>query len=157
MCIILFSVFSTDPLVVWLRSYLLGRSYSVRMGPYLSRFLRASSGVPQGSNLGLLLFVLYINDVSTILPGDNNLLYEDDIKIFRQIQEPDDHRILQASLEDFDNWCTRNSLTICVDKSVTSTFSRSRSPVHFDYALNGQTLQRADCVKDLGVFVNAKL
>ena len=41
-----------DPLVAWLRSYLMGRAYSVRMGPHLSRSLRASSGVPQGSNLG---------------------------------------------------------------------------------------------------------
>ena len=114
------------------------------------------SGIPQGSNLGPLLFVLHINDVSTILPGDNNLLYADDTKIFRQIQGQDDHR-LQASLDDFYNWCTRNSLTIWVDKCVTINIIRSRSPEHFDYTLNGQTLPRVDCVKDLGVLVDAKL
>ena len=94
----------------------MGRTYSVTMGPYLSRSLRASSGAPQGFNLGLLLFVLYINDVSTILPDP---LYANDTKICRQFQGPDDHQILQASLGDFENWYTRNSLTICIDKYVT--------------------------------------
>ena len=98
----------------------------------------------------------YLN-VSTVLPGDNYLLYADDTKIFRQIQGPDDHRILQAWLEDFDIWCTRNSLTICVDKCVTIIISWSRSPVHFDHTLTGHILQRVDYVKDLDVFVDAKL
>ena len=66
----------------WLRSYLMARTYSVRIGPYLSRPLHASSSDPEGSYMRPLIIT----------------------KILRQIQGPEYHRILQASLHDFYIW-----------------------------------------------------
>jgi len=50
--------------VVWIREFLLGRTQRVRVGGHLSEEVRVTSGVPQGSVLGPLLFLAYVNDIS---------------------------------------------------------------------------------------------
>ena len=90
-----------NPMIMWLRSYLTDRQYSVKLGPYMSNPVHASSGVPQGSNLGPLLCLLFINDATLIFPADNHLLYADDANFFRVIREPEDHARLQTSLHEF--------------------------------------------------------
>jgi len=49
--------------VVWIREFLLGRTQRVRVGGHLSEEIRVTSGVPQGSVLGPLLFLAYVNDI----------------------------------------------------------------------------------------------
>jgi hypothetical protein len=67
--------------VVWIRAFLLGRTQRVRVGGQLSAEVRVTSGVPQGSVLGPLLFLAYVNDIwrnmeSTIrLFADNCVMY----------------------------------------------------------------------------------
>ena len=131
----------TPSLVLWFKSYLADRCYAVRLGQHLSRHFRASSGVPQGSNLGLLLFLLYINDVTSVLTDSNCLLYADDTQIYREIRNPEDHQRLQAPLIEFDFWCKRNALTVSIEKYAAFTFSRSRTPAHYTYMLKYQVLK----------------
>jgi len=50
--------------VVWIREFLLGRMQRVRVGGHLSEEVRVTSGVPQGSILGPLQFLTYVNDIS---------------------------------------------------------------------------------------------
>ena len=92
-----------------------------------------------------------------ILPADNHLLYADDAKFFRVIREPEDHARLQTSLHEFQCWCNRNALSLCTHKCEAITFSRSRCPSLYEYALDGQSLARKQCVKDLGVLLDTKL
>lgn len=143
--------------VRWFKSYLTDRSVCVRIGTSQSEPFTASSGVPQGSNLGPLLFSLFINDVASILPRGTRLFFADDVKIFMIITCIEDCLELQKSLDSFDDWSNRNFLTLCVEKCNTITFSRKLQPISFHYSLSGQTLERVSQVKDLGVLLDREL
>ena len=70
--------------VVWIREFLLGRTQRVRVGGQLSEEVRVTSGVPQGSVLGPLLFLAYVNDISKSIESTTRL-FADDCVIYRKI------------------------------------------------------------------------
>ena len=76
-------------LLPWLHSYLQGRTHQVIINCSLSSKSQVTSGVHQGSILGLLLFIIYINDIKPFLPSSATLtLYVDDILLFQEISSP---------------------------------------------------------------------
>ena len=88
-----------DPRVVArIREFLLCRSQSVRVGGKLSEAVAVTSGVPQGSVLGPLLFLAYVNDIRRNI-GTNIRLFEDDCILYRKITNSLDVEILQTDLE----------------------------------------------------------
>lgn len=143
--------------VDWFRSYLTERSLCVRIGESESASFTNISGVPQGSNLGPLLFSLFINDVSLLLPTGNRIFYADDAKIYMIVESLDDCYRLQHLLNLFEAWCTRNCLTLSIEKCQVISYGRKRSPIRFPYELSGTTLERVKCVRDLGVTLDEKL
>lgn len=72
----------------------------VRLDSSLSQSFRASSGVPQGSHIGPIFFLLFINDIQSCLSRFNvlYLLFYDDLKLYRSIRSVDDFRFLQEAL-----------------------------------------------------------
>ena len=75
------------PLLKWLDSYLVNRILKVRINDCESDAFVAHSGIPQGSHLGPLIFLLYFNDVNHALTGPR-LMYADDLKLFYRIRSP---------------------------------------------------------------------
>lgn len=143
--------------VRWFRSYLTGRSLCVRMGPEHSALFRNLSGVPQGSNLGPLLFIIFVNEIATLLPPGCRVFYADDVKIFMVIKTLFDCVELQNRLSNFQAWCVRNFLTLSVGKCYVVSFHRKLKPLIFNYSIGGQTLQRMEDVRDLGVTLDSGL
>ena len=143
--------------VSWFRSYLTNRSICVKIGTNVSKRFTNQSGVPQGSNLGPLLFSIFINDVSLLLPPTCRLFYADDSKIFKVIECNADCWELQENLNVFVNWCSKNCLTLSIDKCNIVSFHRKRRPVTFEYTISGQCLARVTCIKDLGVLLDSEL
>ena len=143
--------------VCWFRSYLTGRSVSVKIGTTASNRFSNLSGVPQGSNLGPLLFSIFINDVSLLLPPGCRLFYADDTKLFKEIKCLDDCSELQKHLTTFVDWCSTNCLTLSVEKCNIISFQRKRSPIEYDYTISNQDLNRVQCIKDLGVLLDTEL
>lgn len=129
----------------------------MRIGSSHSDAISIHSGVPQGSNLGPLLFSLFINDVAFVLPTGQRVFYADDVKIFIIISSIEDCLELQRLLDLFEDWSKRNLLDLCIAKCNTISFSRKRQPINFNYSLSGQTLERLDQVRDLGVLLDRQL
>ena len=74
----------TGPLLLWMQSYLSERKQRVVLEGASSDWLPVTSGVPQGSILGPLLFLVYVNDVpSCIINNSNIALFADDSKLYR--------------------------------------------------------------------------
>ena len=75
------------------------------------------SGVPQGSILGSLFFVLFINDIYENIEANTNIaLYADDTKIWREINSNNDCNILQKDIDTLYTWSKNNKMTFHPDK-----------------------------------------
>jgi len=133
-------------------SYLKGRNCEVSYLGHKSRYLTPTSGVPQGSVLGPLLFNIFINDIGSNFVNTNYLLFADDLKIFKQIDKIDDSNKLKIDLENLVGWCNKNNLNINVSKSFAMTYANKKQYDKYIYAMNHIDLPRVKSVKDLGVY-----
>ena len=89
----------------WLESFLTNRSQQVQIDGSLSEPADVLSGVPQGTVLGPLLFLLYINDLPKyVSTGTEVRLFADDSALYRTIKSPQDHIILQNDLDSLQKW-----------------------------------------------------
>ncbi|KAF6202362.1 hypothetical protein GE061_004761 [Apolygus lucorum] len=104
--------------LAWIASYLTARQLSVRVNGVVSRSFVATSGVPQGSHLGFLLFNLVINGVISSLQSIKYLICADDLKLFVAIGDPSVCLLLQQNLDALSIWCDQNG-TVCLPKTTT--------------------------------------
>ena len=117
-----------------------------------------TSGVPQGSILGPLLFVLYTSDVwESLSAGTSIYQFADDVFIFRRIEGGEDHDILQSDLDEISAKCEDLGLPFNDQKTVLMRFSHKRKPDTSGYKLNGNTLLPASRCKWLGFTMDPKL
>ncbi|XP_055612980.1 uncharacterized protein LOC129759539, partial [Uranotaenia lowii] len=143
----------SERMCAWIRSYLTDRRLAVKIGSDLI----PKSGVPQGSNLGPLLFTLFCNDINLLLTGCGVLLYADDLKIFLVINSQSDCLELQRFLDTVVNWCAINLLVLSVAKCCIITFGRRKNPFVYDYNVMGEQLHRVEEIKDLGVLLDSQM
>jgi hypothetical protein len=143
-------------LLSWIVSYLTDRTQMVLFKDCLSNPLHATSGVPQGSHLGPLLFTLFINDLPLVIRSARTLMYADDVKLCFQLKDAFCHSYLQADLDSFQSWCRVNLLILNSSKCKLMTFYRT-SPELVSYTLCGCALERIALVDDLGIRLDRKL
>lgn len=143
-------------LVNLFRTYLSNRSQFVQYRGFKSRTIAQSSGVPQGSILGPLLFVIFLNDVVDDI-NVKSLIYADDLKLFFEIKSVNDCITLQNNLCKLDAWCDLNCLPLNAAKCNVMSFSRKINVIRFDYMIHNSVLERPVVIKDLGVVYDSKL
>ena len=141
----------------WIKSYLLIRWHFVRAGDCTSARFPAHSGVPQGSHLGPLLFLLMINDFPSLLSHSHVLLYADDLKLFHIIKSPCDCASLQEDIDILTDWCSSNGFGINIPKCSVMSFYRSKLPLVHNYSIGSHSLDRSLSFKDLGIMLDSKL
>lgn len=144
-------------LVHWFESYLTDRKLCVKIGSAQSDCFTNKSGVPQGSNLGPLLFAIFLNDVGFVLPPGCRIFYADDVKIYIVVRCLADCQRLQQWIACFSEWCGRNFVILSVEKCSAISFSRKRKPILYDYAIDDLPLQRVEVTRDLGVVLDSSL
>ena len=93
----------TNPILSWIQDFLTRRYQQVSINGETSNRKEDTSGIPQGSVLGPILFVIYINDLPEAVESEA-YLFADDTKIFRVINSLDDQHILQNDLVKLENW-----------------------------------------------------
>ena len=106
----------------WFESYLSSRSFCVKCDNHLCSLYYSSCGVPQGSVLGPLLFIMYTTPLSTLISSLslNHHLYADDTQLFFSFHPPDfDSHIthLQNALQQISSWMTANLLSLNSSKT----------------------------------------
>ena len=141
----------------WIQSFLTGRIQRVSVNGQLSSEEAVLSGIPQGSVLGPLLFVIYINDLPTHLDC-STLMFADDTKVYSQIHSPEDAYKLQEDLVKLEKWSHDWLLVFHPDKCKIISIGRHEDIIYaHNYTLLGQELEHIDEEKDLGVIIDSEL
>ena len=123
-------------IVNWVHNYLADRKQSVVVNGVSSLPMSVASGVPQGSILGLLLFLIYINDIVTVNISDGSkiILYADDILLYHPISLPQDFGHLQNDVDKLQAYASANYMIFNASKCKFVSFQEeatySSEPVH---------------------------
>ena len=147
-------------LLRWIRSYLSGRTQHVVVDGCSSQTLPIISGVPQGSVLGPLLFICYINDVASVTSeGSDMSLFADDIALYRVIKSPADYNVLQDDINSVSKVISDKYLcfnkTKCKTMLITRKHSISCQPPPL--RLDGTILAQVSSYKYLGITITSDL
>ena len=139
-----------------LKCYLSNRTQSVKMNGVISPALPVRRGVPQGSILGPLLFLFFINDLPNISNNVVSILFADDTTLsFRGSSIAETNYLCSNELSKFVNWSTANKLSINKNKTYCTlrTYRRMNSDL-FSISMNNHILK---CVEEglfLGVMID---
>ena len=142
----------------WFSDYLKDRSQSVVIDGIASERLPVTSGVPQGSLIGPLLFVIFINDLPDVIDVQTSTaLYADDTKLHRTILSVKDCDILQQDLANLNTWSLESNMKSNASKCKVFTVTQKKTPVPQEYYLGYIYLQCVQKEKDLGVTISCNL
>ena len=137
----------------WIRAFLTDRTQKVAVEGVASEPIHVKSGVPQGSVLGPILFLVFINDLPASIRSSSRL-FADDCVVYREIRSDNDCQILQDDLQKLWDWEKKWGMSFHPEKCSILRVHRKRAPVIFNYSLKGHTLTCDESTKYLGVEIS---
>ncbi len=141
-----------------LQNYLTNRQQYVDYEGTKSASKSIRTGVPQGSILGPLLFLVYINDLPTISPVFNMLMYADDTTLHCNITHNISEQVINDELIKVQEWLSSNKLALNISKTKYMVFHTSQKKVEYPkLKLNNITIQRVSQFNILGLIINSSL
>ena len=149
---------------LWFQSYLSNRTQFTVIDGISSSHLPVSTGVPQGSILGPLLFLIYINDIQFAHPQTKLTLFADDTNVF--VVEPNLQQLFSTAnkvCSSLAGWFSANRLTVNISKSAFMIFSTTKADDSYifdnklELKLNNCSLSRVNTIKFLGLLIDDRL
>lgn len=143
---------------MWFKSYLEYRTQVTRYNKAVSPAEVVELGVPQGSVLGPLLFILYINDLTKVLKLASVNLFADDTVIYvtgGKLEEC--YETMNAELAVFADWLKWKKLKLNVSKTKYMVVTTRRSESNVGIRIDGEAVERVNVIKYLGVMLDEKL
>lgn len=141
----------------WITSFLSSRTQKVVINGTSSSPRQVTSGIPQGSVLGPLLFVVYINDLPDATDSPT-YLFADDTKIYRRVTNDQESKELQDDINNLQEWSDRWLLKFHPDKCVHMKIGKNSNR---KYTLGTATqkcqIKQSSCEKDIGIHIDSKL
>ena len=113
----------TGNLWKWFKEYLCDRKHCVSIKGVNSTLLPVISGVPQGSILGPLLFLVYVNDIPTSMYKCTTYLFANDTKILKPIHNPNDECELQEDIDALLSWCKKWKMSLYPEKCAAMRYT----------------------------------
>ena len=145
-----------DPILDWIKDFISNRSQQVILDGCSSESLPVTSGVPQGTVLGPLLFLCFVNDIPDCV-SSNIRLYADDILLYRTINVMDDCVKLQDDLNALQQWEKRWQMHFNPSKCCYIRLSNKQHLLDYNYNIHNTVLQVTNTIKYLGVHIDDKL
>ena len=143
-----------------LESYLKDRTQYVCYGGFESERGPVECGVPQGSVLGPLFFLIYVNDMVSVSKELELVLFADDTNIFAKSSEPSElFKKVNRGLKELDKWFKCNKLTLNLKKTEYIYFGGpgTKGQVNEKLEIGGEEIRRVEGARFLGVWVDKKL
>ena len=144
----------------WFQSYLSSRKQTVRISETNSELKNVTCGVPQGSILGPLLFLIYINDLSAVSQITFPIMYADYTNIFIRGKDlPKMEHDLNIEIQNISQWLKANKLSLNIKKTCTMTFSNIpsvRKRINNIY-IDGTQIDTVSHTQFLGVIIDNKI
>ena len=140
-------------LLKWIEDWLRGRRQRVKVEGVFSEWIEVLSSVVQGSVLGGTLFDIFINDICKEVLEALVLLFADDTKVAQVVENDDDKKRMQETIDRLMEWAERWGMTFHADKCKIMHVGRNNPK--YNYVMNGQQIGETTEEKDLGVWMEA--
>ena len=144
-------------LLNWIEAFLSGRTQAVKVNGILSKTDPGISGIPQGSVLGPILFIIFINDILDNISSEG-FLFAVDTKVFRSIQSKADADALQADINTLEEWSNTWLLRFNPKKCHVLSLGKIEDTMYtMRYKVYGNEMEHVFDEKDLGVTIDSQL
>ena len=139
----------------WIKAWLTDRRQRVVLNGDASDWAEVLSGVPQGSVLGPLLFLIFINDLEEKAVAELVYKFADDTKVAKIVRDENDQAELQRTLDELADWAERWGMSFNVQKCKVMHVGHANK--QYEYSMNATVLETTTEERDLGVVMSATL